>query len=99
MADADSLKKKYPNIKGDFLALKDRLKSNPLKEGEPLGKDLYKIRMGITDKNSGKSGGARVIVQILIADKEVYMLSVYDKGDKSTMSENELDKLLKKKLK
>jgi mRNA-degrading endonuclease RelE of RelBE toxin-antitoxin system len=98
IADANSLKKKYPNIKDDFLALKDQLKSNPLQLGEPLGKDLYKIRMAITDKNAGKSAGARLIVQILIVDKEVYMLSVYDKADKSTMTEKELEKLLKNKL-
>ncbi len=59
MADANSMKKKYPGIKNDFLALKDKLKSNPLQLAKPLGKDLYKIRMAITDKNAGKSAGAR----------------------------------------
>jgi mRNA-degrading endonuclease RelE of RelBE toxin-antitoxin system len=98
LSEAYSLKKKYPNIKEDFLALKDRLKTNPIGLGEPLGKDLYKVRMTITDKNSGKSGGARLIIQILIVDKEVYVLSVYDKADKSTITEKEIEKLLRKKL-
>jgi mRNA-degrading endonuclease RelE of RelBE toxin-antitoxin system len=98
LSEANSLKKKYPNIKEDFLALKDQLKTNPIQLGQPLGKDLYKIRMIITDKNSGKSGSARVIIQILVVDKEVYVLSVYDKGDKSTVTEKEIEKLLKRKL-
>jgi len=79
-------------------SLKDKLKSNPLELGEPLGRDLYKIRMAITDKNVGKSGCARVIVQILVEDKVVYVLSVYDKGDKTTLADNELKKILKRKL-
>lgn len=28
-------------------------------QGEPLGKDCYKIRMAITSKGKGKSGGSR----------------------------------------
>lgn len=98
IAEANALKKKYPNIKQDFIGLKDKLKSNPLELGEPLGRDLYKIRMAITDKNAGKSGCARVIVQILVEDKVVYVLSVYDKGDKTTLTDNELKKILKRKL-
>jgi hypothetical protein len=43
-----------------FLALKDQLKINPLQLSEPLRKSLYKIRMAITDKNTGKSAGSKI---------------------------------------
>jgi len=38
----------------------DSLKVEP-KQGQPLGKDCYKIRMAITSKGKGKSGGCRII--------------------------------------
>lgn len=48
--EAKQLSKKYPNIKEDFLELKDVLKKNP-KHGDDLGYGLRKIRMVITDKS------------------------------------------------
>ncbi len=89
-----SLSKKYPSVKNDYKVLVDSLKEEP-RQGQPLGKDCYKIRMAITSKGKGKSGGSRVITCVKIMDDSVFMLSIYDKGDKETISDKELDELLK----
>ncbi len=96
--EAKKLKKKYPSISGDFAQLQTRLKKDPITGNDFLGTDCYKVRMPISDKNCGDRGGARVIIEVKIVDKKVYVLSVYDKGDKSTIFESELDKILKKRL-
>ena len=88
------LSKKYPTVKEDFKALLEILKTEP-HQGQPLGRDCYKIRMAITSKGKGKSGGSRVISCVKIVAESVYLLSIYDKGEKESVSDNELDKLLK----
>ncbi len=87
------LAKKYPSVKNDFKALVDSLKTEP-KQGQPLGKDCYKVRMAITSKEKGKSGGSRVISCVKIVAGSVFLLSIYDKGDKESISDKELDNLL-----
>lgn len=88
------LSKKYPSVKVDYKALVDSLKKEP-KQGQPLGKDCYKIRMAITSKGKGKSGGSRVITCVKIVVGSVFLLSIYDKGDKESISDKELDNLLR----
>ena len=95
MNEAKKLVKKYPNIKSDFDELQKQLKKDPITGNDSLGKDCYKVRMAISDKNTGESGGARIIIQVKIIDKKVYVLSVYDKGDKETISDKAIDKILK----
>lgn len=69
------------------------LEENPA-QGEALGKDCYKVRMAITSKGKGKSGGSRVITCIKIANKTAYLLTIYDKSDKEDFTDEELDELL-----
>jgi hypothetical protein len=88
------LAKKYPSVKNDYKALIDSLKEKP-KQGLALGKDCYKIRMAITSKGKGKSGGSRVISCVKIVAGSVFLLSIFDKGDKENISDKELDKLLR----
>jgi len=88
------LAKKYPLIKNDYKTLIDSLKKEPI-QGQPLGKDCYKIRMAISGKGKGKSGGSRVITCVKIVAESVFLLSIFDKGDKENISDKELDKLLK----
>jgi len=85
------LVKKYPSLKSEYINLVESLKQQP-QQGTPLGKDCYKIRLPIASK--GKSGGARVITNIYVAEEAVYLLSVYDKGDKSTLTDKEIQALL-----
>ncbi len=49
--------------------------------GTPLGNDTYKIRVAIKSKGKGKSGGARVITYVVNPNKEVYLLTIYDKSE------------------
>jgi hypothetical protein len=88
------LAKRYHSVKSDIKNLSDLLKQEPL-QGEPLGKDCYKIRMAITSKGKGKRGGSRVITCVKVVDKDVYLLSIFDKSDKENISDKELDALLK----
>jgi hypothetical protein len=70
------------------------LEKNPL-QGEPPGKDCYKVRMAITSKRKGKSGGSQVITCVKVVNEIVYLLTIYDKSDKENISDKELDNLLK----
>jgi len=69
------------------------LEENPI-QGTSLGRNCYKIRLSIASKGKGKSGGARVITNIVIADETVYLLSIYDKSDKENLTDKELIELL-----
>ncbi|MBK7958688.1 MAG: type II toxin-antitoxin system RelE/ParE family toxin [Bacteroidetes bacterium] len=88
------LAKKYDSLKTDLAALFESLEVNP-EQGISLGNNCYKIRLAISSKNKGKSGGARLITNFVIADETVYLLSIYDKSDKSNLSDKELQELLK----
>jgi hypothetical protein len=89
-----NLSKKYKSLKNDLSVLVEVLEINP-QSGIPIGKDCYKIRFAITSKGQGKSGGARVITCVKIINNEVYMLALYDKSEKETITDKELDELLK----
>lgn len=97
ISEARKLKRKYPNIRKDFYELQKELKNDPISGNDSLGQDCYKVRMAISDKNQGKSGGARLIVEVKIIGKCVYVLSVYDKSVKEDLLDGELEKLLKSK--
>lgn len=94
--EAKRLAKKYPHIKEDFLRLRDQLKEDPITGNDALFKNMYKVRMPITDKVRGQSGGARVIIQVKIIDRVVYVISVYDKSEMENLTEEILVKLLLK---
>lgn len=90
---AKKLIKKYPSLKSELLALVQGLKENP-KQGKAIGKSCYKIRLAIKSKGKGKSGGARVITNYVVANDTVYLLSIYDKSGKENLTNKELDELL-----
>ena len=87
------LAKKYPSLKEEYKTLIEELSNNPEK-GTPLGNNLYKIRLAIASKGKGKSGGARVITYLKTEQGNVYLLSIYDKGEKDTISDNEIKDIL-----
>ena len=63
--------------------------------GSSLGNGFYKVRLAIASKNSGKSGGARVITNIKVINKVVYLVSIYDKSSKDTVTVKELKDFLR----
>lgn len=87
------LAKKYPSLKSEYANLVKSLKENP-EQGTLIGINCYKIRLAIASKGKGKSGGARVITNFVVADKTVYLLSIYDKSNKENLTDKELKELL-----
>jgi hypothetical protein len=65
------------------------------KQGVNLGNNCYKIRLAIASKNKGKSGGARIITHVLIRDKTVFLLDIFDKSEQDNISDKELMALIK----
>jgi len=51
--------------------------------------------MSIAANNKGKSGGARVITCVKIVGETVYLLTIYDKSEQNSISDNERDDLLR----
>ena len=86
---AKRLAKKYPSLKSDLTKLIESLTENPT-QGVALANNFYKIRLAISSKGKGKSGGARVITYVKIAQTTIYLTSIYDKAEKSTVTEKEL---------
>jgi hypothetical protein len=101
---AKPLLKKYHSLSKDLLNLEKDLKKTP-RLGTPLGKEAYKIRLKITSKGKGKSGGARVISLVettlvgyaeVVSEEEVIvnLLTIFDKGDVDNISDKELKDLI-----
>ena len=88
------LAKKYPSVKNDMALLVASLLEQPV-QGVALGNDCYKIRLAITSKGKGKSGGARIITHVRVTKQYVYLLSIYDKSEAENISDEELLKRLK----
>jgi mRNA-degrading endonuclease RelE of RelBE toxin-antitoxin system len=104
-SQAKPLLKKFKSLSTDLLNLQKELLINP-RLGISLGADVYKIRLKISSKGKGKSGGARVIsflqseiifVEEFVSEEEIIinLISIYDKSEISTFSEKELKELIK----
>lgn len=87
--EAKRLIKKFPSLKNELVELYEILSVNP-ETGTALGDGKYKIRVAIASKNKGKSGGARVITYIITEQSELYLLTIYDKSETSTIDDKSL---------
>ncbi|MGF1923259.1 MAG: hypothetical protein ACQUHE_03695, partial [Bacteroidia bacterium] len=85
--------KKHTSLKADFSVLLASLAVNP-KQGAPIRNECYKIRLAIASKGKGKTRGTRIITNIVISDRVVYLLTIYDKSEKENVSVKELKELL-----
>ena len=89
--------KRYHSIKKDYQKLLDELAKNPY-QGADLGHGLRKVRMAISAKGKGKSGGARVITLILAyseEESEIGLLYIYDKSEQENLTDKELSDVLR----
>ena len=91
--DAKKLLKKYASLRNELIKLGDELAENPTL-GIPLGKDCYKIKIGIKSKGKGSRGCARVVTYVITENEEVILLTIYDKKEKSNLTSNELEEFL-----
>ena len=89
------LKKKYRSLPDDFKALFTDLMQNP-EQGDALTQEMRKVRMAITSKGKGKSGGARVIIRYRVIHQELSFLYIYDKSEMSNVADNFLKDIILK---
>lgn len=90
------LSKKYRSLENDVDALVIQLREHPF-SGADLGGGVRKVRMAISDKGKGKSGGARVITYTVEVDERsgvVTLLTIYDKNEQESISRKDIDSLL-----
>ena len=95
--EAKRLNKHYASFADDYEKLITELENNP-HLGTDLGGGLRKIRMAITSKGKGKSGGARVIsftVVVAVEETEINLLYIYDKAERASISKKEIEELLR----
>ena len=92
--EAKRLVKKFPSLKVELVELNSVLEIDP-EAGTPLGNNTYKIRIAIKSKGKGKSGGARVITYVVTENKEVYLLTLYDKSEMESIDNKTLEKTLR----
>lgn len=94
--EAKRMAKHYVSFKEDLASLIDELEQNP-QLGTDLGHGLRKVRMKISSKGKGKSGGARVITFTVIVSQQdaiLNLLCIYDKADQESISLKEIEQLL-----
>lgn len=93
------LSKRYPSLKSDLIEFQEEIYANPQIRGPISATGLRKIRMRISSKGRGKSGGARVIsftVVVAIDETEINLLYIYDKAERESISLKEIEELLRK---
>ena len=97
LAEAKRLKKRYRSFLDDLEVLKASLQENPF-QGVELSPGIRKIRMTISSKGRGQSGGARVITYTCIVSEQdgvIVLLLLYDKSDASSVKLSVVKKIIK----
>jgi len=91
------LAKKYRSLAADLTAFQEMITKNPF-VGTDLGGGKRKIRLAVTSKAKGKSGGMRIIT-FNIEQKDnhlnVYLVTIYDKSEFSNVSDKYIDQIIK----
>ena len=91
--EAKRLVKKFPSLKQELSSLNDLLSSKP-ESGIAMGNNTFKIRIAIKSKGKGKSGGARIITYVVTANKEVYLLTIFDKSEMENIDDKTLQSII-----
>lgn len=89
--------KKFHTLRESLRSLQAQLCQNPYL-GESYGDGIYKIRLADDSKNSGKSGGFRLMYYHLCFDenknvKQILFLTIFDKSEKDTIKGGAAKKL------
>jgi hypothetical protein len=87
------LAKKHKSIGVDLMSVVNELGANPTL-GTQITTNVYKIRIAITSKGKGKSGGLRIITLVRIIKNTVYLIDIYDKSEQENISTKELKKII-----
>jgi len=89
------LKRRHRSLEADFEALLTSLLENP-EQGVELIDGVRKIRLAISSKGRGKSGGARVIIRVRIVEDELQLIYIYDKSDIGNIADDFLRDILRR---
>ena len=95
LKQAKYLARKYASFPEDLKTCIQEITDNPF-AGADLGGGVRKVRMAIKSKGKGKSGGARVITFNYTLDegsRDITLMTVYDKSERSTISDQEITAL------
>ena len=89
------LAKRHRSLKQDMSVFVSSLKENPL-QGTEIAPNIRKVRLTITSKGKGKSGGARVITLMAVSEDagDVYLIDIYDKSDYDTVDVSVIKKMI-----
>ncbi|MDE6127193.1 MAG: addiction module toxin RelE [Muribaculaceae bacterium] len=78
---AKAIARKYRSFNADYQKFVDELSDNP-RMGVDLGEGFRKVRMSISSKGKGKSGGCRVITFDMVErNQRLYLIYAYDRSD------------------
>ena len=91
---AKRLIRKFPSLKTELISLNEILQAQP-DFGTSIGNNCYKIRLAIKSKGQGKSGGARVITYMINNEKEIYLLTIFDKSEFDSIDDKTLNTIIK----
>ena len=94
--EAKRLTKKFPSLVKEIGKVLEDLLEDP-HHGESMGGGFYKIRVPIASKGVGKRGGARIITYVQIVEDMIYLVSIYDKNERSNIDDATLKAFLKSK--
>lgn len=94
-----ALAKRYRQIKSDIQPIIDELQAGNFIGTQITGVDatIFKVRAKNSDIPTGKSGGYRVIYQI-ISPESVLLLLIYAKSDQADVSLEEIETAVKRSL-
>lgn len=88
-------KKKFHSIESDLKLLIDTFATS---KNVDLGNGFHKYRLAIKSKQSGKSGGFRVLsFEVIIAknQKKATLITIFDKSERNSISKSDLEYILK----
>lgn len=95
--DLKRLARKFRTLPNEVDDLIASLEQTP-KQGKDLGAGLYKIRLASKSKNTGKSGGFRVVTYYIEqtgSDETIYLVTIYDKSEDDSIAKADLLTILK----
>jgi len=93
LQEAKKLSKKYKRLKSDLQEAVTEIETQK-DLGVFLGYGLYKKRIPNSSIPTGKSGGFRIVIYQKV-EHRVVLISIYSKTQKETLSDQELQAILK----
>ena len=93
--DVKKLYKKYKQLPHDLEQLAKELNQDP-KSGIDLGANCFKIRLANSSIPTGKSGGFRVVYYYYDGEDNLYLMTMFSKRDRESISDEAILELLKR---